>query len=93
MTIPPSKRVDQNSLRELFKSGSWLEKLESCPKFLCGSGKSLSGVVVYNFKDATGKYIAVVSFVQQPDGSLTNPVPIRLLIDGIWHHAVVDSHI
>lgn len=81
------KRVDQNQLRELFKTGNWLDKLETCQKVAC-PGKFLSGVVVYNFKDTTGKYIAEVSFVQQADGSLTNPVPIRLLINGTWHHAV-----
>ena len=47
-----------------------------------------SGIVVYLFKDKTNKYIAEVSYAQNAEGQLSNPVPIRLLVQGVWHHVV-----
>jgi hypothetical protein len=88
MTIPPTKRVTQDRIRELFKTGGWSEILDGCTKVLCSPLNMPSGIVVFSFKDASGKYIAEVSYARNSDGELSSPVAIRLLVEGVWHHVV-----
>jgi hypothetical protein len=94
MANAPDKQVSCTELLRLFNESGWNERLKSCKKtdyydqptptekgFAFGTR-----TVGYEYKDSSGKFIALVFYRVKPDGTVTHTSPKELLIDGVMYY-------
>jgi hypothetical protein len=92
MANTPHRRISVAEIERLYKEGNWGDRLNSCTKIAYYAkptplerGQALGTMTLgYKFKDHEGRYVALVFWYKHPDGSLSDPRPKRLLVDGTW---------